>query len=78
MRRGILEQAMGEVVRDRRLRAGLSQEQLAEAADLHRNYVGLVERGKNSPSLSALTSLAGALGCRTSELVREAEARAER
>ncbi len=67
--------AFGHVLRERRIAAGLSQEQLAEAADLHRNYVGLVERGKNSPSLAAIASLAAALRIQASELLREAERR---
>ncbi len=76
VRRGGLETALGQILRERRLAAGLSQEQLAEAADLHRNYVGLIERGQTSPSLSALTGLAHALGKLPSELLREAEAHA--
>ena len=68
--------AFGNVLRERRTAAGLSQEQLAEAADLHRNYVGLVERGKNSPSLAAIEGLATALGLQPSDLLREAERRA--
>ncbi len=55
--------------------AGLSQEGLAEAAGLHRNYVGLIERGTSSPSVSALAALADALGRRPSELLRAAEDR---
>ena len=75
-RRGSLESAFGEVVRQLRTSARLSQEQLAEAADLHRNYVGLVERGVNSPSLSAVASIARALGVVPSELLRRAEEKA--
>ena len=62
-------------MRARRLEAGLSQEALAEAADLHRNYIGLIERGQHSPSLAAIAAVAAALGCAASELVRDAEAR---
>ena len=74
-RRHGLEKSLGEVLREWRLEAGFSQEGLAEKADLHRNYVGLVERGVNSPSVSALTALAMALGRRPSDLLREAESR---
>ncbi|MCC6959509.1 MAG: helix-turn-helix transcriptional regulator [Dehalococcoidia bacterium] len=72
-RRGNLEVAIGAVIRERRLQRGLSQEALAEAADLHRNYVGLVERGQHSASLAALAAIAGALGLKASELIRLAE-----
>lgn len=54
-------QAFGERLRDLRLARGLSQERLAEAADLHRNHVGTVERGERSVGLDTILSLAGAL-----------------
>jgi transcriptional regulator with XRE-family HTH domain len=67
--------AFGETLRQHRLAAGLSQEALAEAAELHRNYVGMIERGTSSPSLGAITAIANALGVRASDLIREAEQR---
>lgn len=70
-----LKHAFGEVLRELRLEARLSQEQLAETADLHRNYIGLVERGINAPSLTAIASLARALNSKPSDLVRMAEER---
>ena len=70
-----LEAAFGRVIRELRTERGLSQEKLAEAAGLHRNYVGLVERGLNSPSLSVIVALAEALGLRPFDLVRQAEGR---
>jgi transcriptional regulator with XRE-family HTH domain len=53
--------AFGQAVRALRLRAGLSQEALAEKADLHRTYVGSVERGERNISLLNIYALAGAL-----------------
>jgi len=53
----------------------LSQEQLAEEADIHPTYVGLVERGLRNPSLAVAERLASALGVKLSELVRETEQR---
>jgi transcriptional regulator with XRE-family HTH domain len=53
--------------------AGVSQEALAAQADLHRNYVGLLERGKQIPSILVVEKLAAALGTTMSSLMREVE-----
>lgn len=71
-----LRAGLGEAIRARRHRRGLSQEHLAELAELDRTYVSGVERGTRNPALSTLEKLAGALGVRVSELVRDAERRA--
>ena len=55
--------------RTARLNANLSQEKLAEIAELHRNYVGLMERGESNVSLLTLVSLARALGVRPAKLI---------
>jgi transcriptional regulator with XRE-family HTH domain len=39
--------AFGQTVREARLAKGLSQEGLAEKANLHRNFISLVERGES-------------------------------
>lgn len=54
--------AVGRRVRDLRQKAKISQENLAERADLHRNYVGSVERGERDIGITALGQLARALG----------------
>ncbi len=53
--------AFGTRIRDLRLERGLSQERLAEAADLHRNHLGTVERGEQNPTLDSIMALATAL-----------------
>lgn len=63
----------GAAVRARRLCLGISQGELAFRAGLHRTYVGDVERGVRNISLTNIDRLASALGCRASELLREAE-----
>jgi transcriptional regulator with XRE-family HTH domain len=63
---------LGGQVRTRRLAAGLSQEALADKAQLHRTYIGTIERGERNLSLSNLYALADALGVGPSELLRDA------
>lgn len=48
----------------------MSQEKLAEKADLHPVYIGKVERGEQWISLHALLRVARALGVHASELLR--------
>jgi len=51
----------GENVRLKRLEQKLTQEQLAELADLHRTYVGAIERGDRNVSLKNIVLIAEAL-----------------
>ena len=67
----------GEVLRRRREASGQSQESLAATAGLHRNYVGLLERGKRVPSILVVEKLAAALGTTASSLLRAVEKLAE-
>jgi transcriptional regulator with XRE-family HTH domain len=52
----------GDRLRAFRLKAGLSQEELADRSGLHRTYVSSVERGQRNISLATIHSLADALG----------------
>lgn len=65
--------AFGQAVRKLRLAKGLSQERLAELADIHRTYIGDVERGARNISLVNMTKIAAALGVPLSRLIHEME-----
>ena len=58
----------GNKIRAIRTELGLSQEQLADRAGLHRTYIGMVERGEKNVTLVNINKLADALGVSISEL----------
>jgi transcriptional regulator with XRE-family HTH domain len=51
--------------------AGLSQDRLADAAGMSQRYLRAIELGDNSPSLTAIFQLCGALDVSPSELLDE-------
>jgi transcriptional regulator with XRE-family HTH domain len=61
----------GAVMRRLREERGLTQEQLAERAEVSATYVGFVERGDNVPTLTIILQLADALGVSAAELLRD-------
>jgi transcriptional regulator with XRE-family HTH domain len=68
-----LDDGFAEAIKNRRVAAGLSQEALAHLVNLDRTYIGLLERGRRSPSLRTVALFAEAFEISTSRLVREAE-----
>jgi len=62
---------LGRTIRALRLKAGLTQEQLAEAADLHWTYISGIERGVRNASITSLHQIAMALKLRVRDLVKE-------
>ena len=59
----------GRRVKELRQSLNLSQEALAELADVHRTYVGMVERGEKNITLSNIAKFAKALEVEISELL---------
>lgn len=59
----------GANLRKVRLAKGISQEDLAEQADLHRTYVSSVERGERNVTLETIEKLAKALGVSMAKLM---------
>lgn len=64
-----LRAILAENVRTFRKRQGYSQERLADLCDLHRTYIGSVERQERNVSLSTLEVLARTLGMTVPELL---------
>ena len=61
--------AVGSKIKQLRLDLALTQEQLAERANSHPNYIGAIERGEKSPSVVKLVEISIALNCMVSDLV---------
>lgn len=60
---------LGLKVRSLREKQGLSQEDFAEKADLHRTYVSGIERGTRNPTLTVLSRIASGLGISLRDLL---------
>ena len=62
--------AFGFVLRRERKARNLSQEALALEAEVQRNYVSLMELGRNQPTVTVIFKLAKALGIKPSKLIQ--------
>ena len=58
-------------VRKERIQQGLTQEALAEKADLHPNYIGMIERQQRNVGVLALEGIAKALHVTVIDLLRK-------
>ena len=65
--------ALGKVLRQHRLAADLTQEQLGLESGVQRNFISLIETGQNQPTVGTIFRLAAALGIKPSKLVSDAE-----
>ena len=64
--------AFGGAVREKRFELGLSQEELANAAQIERSHMGKIERGEHLPNLVLILRLAKALSVKPGFLVDKA------
>lgn len=70
-----ISERFGVAVRKVRVSQGISQEELADRAGLHRTYLGDVERGVRNITLVSAEKIAAALGVRLSALLECADER---
>ena len=70
----VMTQILADNLRAYRKAKNVSQEELADACNLHRTYVGSVERGERNVTLSTLEVLASALGVSVPELLTKGQA----
>jgi transcriptional regulator with XRE-family HTH domain len=68
LRMQALHKQIGQRIRDLRANKGISQEALASICNLHRTYIGLIERGERNLSISTVEVIAQGLEVSPSEL----------
>lgn len=61
----------GKKVREHRLKLGLSQEALAAKAEVHRTYIGMIERAEKNITLANIEKIACALNVQIKDLFNE-------
>lgn len=77
-RRRAYRLAFGDVIRDARRAAGITQEQVADRAETSRPTIARIEGGTHSTTLDRLWAIADAVGVPAAELVERTAARAGR
>lgn len=68
-----INESIGNKIRDLRNKIGLTQQELADRAELTKGYISQLERGQVAPSVVTLLDLIECLGTTASEFFREAE-----
>lgn len=68
-----LRKRLGQAIKRRRAAEGISQEELADRAGVHRTYMGSVERGERNVSLDNVERIARALDLPVWQLLKDAE-----
>lgn len=64
------QKILGENIRSLRIKQQITQEQLAELCNLHRTYIGAMERGDRNVSLNNIVKVAQALNVTPSDLLK--------
>ena len=65
--------ALGEVIRDLRVKRGLSQEAFAEEVGIDRSYAGGIERGEHNVAVMNLLKITKILNIPLSQLLQKAK-----
>jgi len=68
-----IRHTFGIVLRNNRIKAGISQEKLAFGCNLDRTFISLLERGKRRPTLDTIFKLSKSLNILPSILIAEVE-----
>lgn len=66
-----VEIQIGKKIKDLRLKKGFSQEKLAELSNLHRTYIGMVERGERSITVKKLNQILESLDLTLEDFFRD-------
>jgi transcriptional regulator with XRE-family HTH domain len=73
MKKRPLAKRLGNTIRKLRLEAGMSQEDFADRCELHRTYIGCIERGEKTVTIETAEKVARSLGLTLSQLFQQLE-----
>ena len=73
----VVDQALGQALRKLRTELGWSQSELALRAQMDRNYLSLIELGRNSPSVRMLLRLCRALNVDAADVLNDVQRRVQ-
>ena len=66
-----MNEKIAQRIKEKRLKAGISQESLSHLADLDRKYVGIIEKGQTNISIKVLSQLCDALDVSLSDFFKD-------